>query len=203
MSRLVLISGPGRSGKNTAGKAIAEFYGADHFAISDRLKVETHSHFGLPGHLAVDHFEDCKDEPNAAFDGMTPRQAYIHVSEEIIKPRLGEDYLGRCALERLADPRFSLKVVSGVGFLDEVLPLVEAVGADRCMHLRIMPARGMGVDIKDSRQVLDLTPHGIATVQLVNTFDASFHDLAIDTVGLFAMTPAANRVTPEFDIALA
>jgi hypothetical protein len=180
MPRLLLISGPLQCGKSTAGRAIAGALGADHFAVSDRLKIETHRHFGLPADLAADAFEAVKDVSQSCFGGLTPRQAYIHVSEDILKPRFGDDYLGKCALERLVSPDFDLKVISGVGFIDEILPLVAAVGADNCRHIRVMPGRThRGKGVADSRETIDLGEVGVATTVLINSFDPGFHAAAI------------------------
>lgn len=204
MSRLVLISGPLQCGKSTAGRAIAAAFGGDHFAVSDRLKHETHSYYGLPASLAVDHFESRKDTPCPEFGGLTAREAYIHVSEAVIKPRYGDDYLGQCALERLLDPAFDLKIISGVGFIDEVLPLIAAIGADRVLHLKVFaennPARP---PILDSRKELYLASLGVNEFEIVNRFDRLFNDQAVEIVTPFAGLQPARLAPSEFDLALA
>ena len=83
---LVLISGPPRSGKNRLGNDLSGILDADHFALSDALKRMTHAHYGLDPELDVFHFEDRKDAPAKEFGGLTPRAAYIHFSESILKP---------------------------------------------------------------------------------------------------------------------
>lgn len=203
MSRLVLISGPPQCGKSTAGRAISDFFGADHFAVSDRLKIETHLCYGLSEDLAVDHFERNKDVPCPEFGGLTPRQAYIHVSEDIIKPTYGDDFLGQCAVERLLDPRFGIKVISGAGFMEEVLPLIAAVGATNTLHIRVTPGDGLSrKEIADSRTALHLGESGVSEVDLTNRFDTQFHALAIAAVASAFQMEAVAAAEAEMEFAL-
>lgn len=202
MARLVLISGPPQSGKSTAGKAIAAHFGADLFAVSDRLKLETHAYYRLPKSLAPDHFEGVKDQPLEEFAGLSPRQAYIFVSEKIIKPQFGDGFLGHCAAQRLRDDRYALKVITGTGFIEEVIPLVEAVGSDNTLHIRVTPeASHARSDIEDSRHALNLTSYGVAEIDLSNPFDGRFMDDVIHAVSQFMeLSPAPNPaslVEPE------
>ena len=167
---LVLISGPPRSGKNRAGACLAEFLDADHFALSDYLKLQTHLHYGLAETTPVFKFESLKDTPCDEFNGLTPREAYIDYSERIIKPRLGPGYLGELASGRVEGNvrKRRISVVSGVGFLDEVLPLINAAGPERTRHVTLEYPIGMQVRIRDSRERLDLVSLGVKSAILVN-----------------------------------
>lgn len=176
MPGLVLISGRPRCGKSLAGKAIASALGCDVFAVSDHLKAMTHRHFGLPESTPVEVFEDVKDEPRAEFGGMTPRQAYIFVSENVIKPLHGEDYLGRLAAHRLERSLFPIAVVSGVGFLAEVRPLIDVTGAQNTLHIRVWPAIAGGSAPDDSRETLELAAFGLDEIDVVNDFTPAFRD---------------------------
>jgi len=142
---------------------------ADHFALSDQLKSLTHEHYGLEGSLDCMHFEDRKDSPCPEFGGLTPRQAYIHYSEDILKPKFGRDRLGKLALPRIRKnmeaPRITL--LSGVGFIDEVNPAIQLVGPARSLHLKVRGTAG-GRGIRDSRQPLDLSRLGVQTHVLDN-----------------------------------
>ena len=165
---LVLISGPPRAGKNRAGVCLAEQLGADHFALSNMLKRLTHSHFGLDEDLPPLAFEDSKDSPMEEFGGMTPREAYIMYSETIMKPQRGPDCLGQVGKSRITKNRAKgrVSVVSGVGFLEEIRPLIDAAGGRRTLHVQISLAGDSPVE--DSREHLRLAALGVTEIQAEN-----------------------------------
>lgn len=164
---LVLISGPPRVGKSRAGTCLSQRLGADHFALSDLLKRLTHEHFELDLSLAPHHFEEHKDQPRQEFGGLTPREAYIMYSETVLKPRHGNDHLGQCARQRVAGNRESkaVSVVSGVGFLEEISPLVEEADARHTLHIRVQSTRETTAG--DSRETLELAKMGIEEVEMI------------------------------------
>ena len=167
---LILISGPARAGKNRAGTCISEWLQGDHFALSNMLKRMTHAHYGMGTELPPLHFEDVKDLPAPQFGGLSPRQAYIRFSEGIMKPKYGGDYLGRVAATRVAanKSRGRVSIVSGVGFRDEVAPMVAAAGAPDTLHVRIKPIRNGAPGTADSRRSIGLASMGVDSIDLVN-----------------------------------
>ena len=171
---LVLISGPPRAGKSRAGACLAERLGADHFALSDLLKRLTHEHFGLYPVPATHHFEESKDQPREEFGGLTPREAYIMYSETVLKPRLGNDHLGQCGRQRVAKNRglMAVTVVSGVGFMEEIRPLIDEAEARHTLHIRVQSTRESAPE--DSRETLELTNLGIDEVEVIYTGCAQF-----------------------------
>ncbi len=176
---LVLISGPPRSGKNRAGSCLARYLRADHFALSDHLKRQTHKHYGLAEDTPILQFESRKDTPSREFDGLTPREAYIDYSERVIKPQFGTGFLGELACKRIEENSLveRISIVSGVGFLDEVLPLVNSASPRRTFHIALEYPAGECPGIRDSRECLDLTPLGVKTATLVNEeCDAFIHE---------------------------
>ena len=54
------------------------------------------------------------------------REALIHVSENIIKPKLGKDYYGRKFLEKVENSPERYSFASDGGFRFEILPLLDA-----------------------------------------------------------------------------
>ncbi len=171
---LVLISGPPRSGKNRAGICLAERLKADHFALSNMLKRLTHDHFGLGPDRPPLAFEDRKDMPMREFGGLSPREAYIMYSETILKPQRGSDCLGQAGKKRVAANRAKerVSVVSGVGFLEEIMPVIDAVGSPLALHIRIAPVRD--AQVEDSRENLDLASLGVTEIQIENRGCRSF-----------------------------
>lgn len=165
---LVLISGPPRSGKNRAGACLAERLGADHFALSNMLKQLTHQHFGMGSELPPLEFESCKDTPMKEFGGRTPRQSYIMFSEKYLKPRYGNDYLGRVGKNRIKSNKEKgrISIVSGVGFIDEIRPMIEAVGKFETLHIKIAPLRYK--HIEDSREKVNLSNFDLKEINVEN-----------------------------------
>ncbi|MCY3878843.1 MAG: hypothetical protein OXF74_06655 [Rhodobacteraceae bacterium] len=148
---------------------LAERLDASHFALSNMLKRLTHRHFKLGHELQPQSFEDCKDEPRAEFGGLSPREAYIMYSETILKPLHGADYLGRAGREKLALNRAKgrISIVSGVGFLEEVRPMIEEVGSSNVLHI-IVEASRPDAPPDDSREQLDLSQFGVKEVRARN-----------------------------------
>ncbi len=171
---LVLISGPPRSGKNRAGFCLSERLGADHFALSNMLKRLTHDYYGLDKGLPPLAFESCKDRACEEFGGLSPREAYIQFSETVLKPREGDDYLGRAGAGRVAANRANarISVVSGVGFIEEIRPLLGVVHGRDALHIQLIKDRVL--QYEDSREVPDLSDIGIDEVSVKNTGCGAF-----------------------------
>lgn len=121
----VLLNGPPGVGKDTLAVLLGD-YGFHHHCFKEQLYQETASFFGVPLHTfkAWAQNRDKKEVHQAAL-GMSPREALIHVSEEVIKPKHGKTYFGKAAALRCERQRSKLAVFSDSGFAEEVEPLVE------------------------------------------------------------------------------
>lgn len=100
---ILFLNGPPRSGKDLLAKYISAVHNADHMHMAKPLKETTHALYGL--NLPFDFFEESKDKPRAAFFGKAPRQAYIEVSERLVKPKLGKEHFGKVAVEGIKHKR--------------------------------------------------------------------------------------------------
>lgn len=81
MSRVILLSGPPKAGKDESVRQIQTLFPRTfRLGFADCLKDSVHAAYGMPG-VPFDHFEAVKDEPRDEFFGSTPRQAYIAFSE--------------------------------------------------------------------------------------------------------------------------
>lgn len=125
--RIIILNGPPQSGKDTTGALLEALTGAARLKFADPLKNNAHAMVGLLG-VAADHFEGRKDERMAIFGGLSPRQFYIRVSEEFIKPIFGAEHYGKLAVPRVAEQLDMGRdvVVTDCGFVPEVMPLVDA-----------------------------------------------------------------------------
>jgi hypothetical protein len=166
--KLVLLNGPAGSGKDTAGRALAVQMGAKVVRFASPLKLATHALYGLDG-APADAFEHVKEAHSGLFFGLSPRQAYIEVSERMIKPALGNDFFGRVLAQRLVGLRDSfieLAVATDSGFVGEALPVVEAIGAANVLLIRLH-AEGRGCSFRgDSRGHIKLP--GVAALDVHN-----------------------------------
>lgn len=138
--RLVLVNGPPSSGKDTVGELLKEFYPGTVYLtkMAKALKERTHALYGM-GTLAHDTFESMKDEPASSFMGITPRQAYINVSEMLMKPVHGSGIWGKLLvedIERNAEGA-DLVVVTDSGFASEAAPVMREMGVENITLLRI------------------------------------------------------------------
>jgi hypothetical protein len=133
MTKIILLNGPPRSGKDTVGHLIQAFTGGYSTKFAKAVKDGAHALAGLTD-LPHDHFETVKDTPTSVFAGMTPREFYIHYSERVMKPLFGARVFGEQTARELHDPfgQGRLCVVTDSGFKAEA----EAV-ADRFGPLRI------------------------------------------------------------------
>lgn len=156
MTKIILFNGAPRSGKDTAATIASEILNNELFVhkFAAPLKKAVHEMFGFTG-VPTDYFEDVKDMPNGALYNMTPRQAYIWLSEEIIKPKFGKQFFGHSAVNAIRTQSQEIVVMSDCGFNEEVAPLVDAFGAENVAVVHIFRA---GTSFKDdSRNYIDKT----------------------------------------------
>ena len=181
MSKIILLNGPPRCGKDTASDFLCYRYNGVPQKISKVLKERTHAWYGVVGQdgspARHDYFEDHKDVPQEVFEGLTPREAYIAMSENYIKPTHGDSYLGRVLARSIRRMDSILRqerthVVSDSGFRGEAEELVREFGPDKILLVRIHRA---GYDFKhDSRGYIDLADLGVACFDVLNPGDAGF-----------------------------
>jgi hypothetical protein len=132
------------------------------------LKEKTHALYGR-SELHQDAFEYTKDKPSPVFLGLTPREAYIGVSERLMKPLHGVDIFGKLLLNKMLHDRAEGYVISDSGFAPEALPIIESFGRDNCILVRIH-AEERGCSFKsDSRSYIELPVAG--TVDVLNDND--------------------------------
>lgn len=151
----VLFNGAPNSGKDTAADLMCDVIFGEGVRLNfkDALYKETAKFFNVPLPIAVDLFKsrELKELPSRRFKlgldlsnvswvkrmflwlrgykpkYLSPRQALIHVSENVIKPLYGDDYFGQEMLKAAENYLETEFVFAGdSGFLSELEPLVEA-----------------------------------------------------------------------------
>lgn len=166
---VVLLNGPPRSGKDTAGKYLTSVVPKSLIEkFAGTLKSTTHVKFGLYG-IPDDYFEDCKDQPNDAFFGNSPRREYIDESEKRTKPFLGEQHYGKVLLRQLwrhyqAGVRNFF--ITDSGFAREAEPLIDSIGVQNFLLIRVHAEKRGCSFSGDSRSFIYLA--GIPTYDIDN-----------------------------------
>jgi hypothetical protein len=125
----IILNAPPMSGKDTIADLLVKQISAHKQMFKEALYKKTAEYFEydlkLFKHYATNR--KYKDNKRSAFStsrGFTPREALIHVSEDVFKPKYGEDFFGKLAAERLLE---GVNVFSdGGGWLPELQPIVDA-----------------------------------------------------------------------------
>ena len=197
--RVILLNGPPECGKDTAAAMLKQSFGqyAHIEKFARPVKEGCHGLFGIVDDkgrvLRHDAFELVKNEPNAEFLGLSPRQAYIWYSEVVMKPKFGQSIFGNMAVANMRRwlSNFQQDVKKGIllnvppvflisdsGFAVETDPVVEEFGA--CNVLLIRLYRDGKTFAADSRSYID--PPSIKKVDVVNCGTSAFKMKLIEVV---------------------
>lgn len=146
VKKVVLFNGPPRCGKDTATDLSISILGhtkAGRYRFAEPLKDAVHSLFGM-SNVLLEHFDSVKGDPQESLFGMTPRDAYIWMSEEVVKPKFGTDFFARIAVRRINHVfgkgpygDFTAVVISDCGFQSEIDLLSKEFGAENVLLVRL------------------------------------------------------------------
>lgn len=126
----VIFNGPPGSGKDEACHFLKTNYGFKHLQIKDQLFIDTADYYGVSLEWFMHGYNDrtLKEFPRDELGGLSKRQALIHVSENVMKPKHGKDYYGRKTAEKM--DQVSSYCFSDGGFIEEILPVINTIGQD-------------------------------------------------------------------------
>lgn len=170
MKKIILLNGPPSSGKDFAANFIADCFNRtriDKFARI--LKERTHALYGFSDRK-WDYYEHCKDIPNDDFYGLTPRKAYIGISEKYFKPMHDKYIFGKLLLSDIKDIKFDILIISDSGFIEEAEVLIEEYGSENVLLIKLI-REGCNFN-NDSRSYLELK--GIEEIYVHNREELSF-----------------------------
>lgn len=186
MAKIIVLNGPAAIGKDTIANE----------ALARNLVDSTHS-FKAPmfeiAKVALgakwDLFMDCyadrtlKEAPAMWLCGMSPRQFMIHLSENFIKPALGNQHFGTLAAEAIGSSGDTI-VMSDGGFPDELRALAEYGWGEHEIHIVRLHREGFTFE-GDSRNYIHGLDDDYGNVQEHDAyiFDGEI-DEAIDTLSL-------------------
>lgn len=167
--KIILFNAPPGAGKDHAAQYIVKNYaGACLDKFARVLKERTHALYGFP-ERSWSYYENCKDEPHNDFMGITPRQAYINVSEKYFKPMHGEKVFGEILARELDKYEWNLLVISDSGFKPEAEVLIDKYGSNNITLVRIH-REGHTFD-GDSRSYIELP---VETIDMWNLGNIDF-----------------------------
>lgn len=173
---VVLINGPPGSGKDM----LADFLlsqgksGVDEFSVvkrefKARLNEHTVKHFGVaPKRWAELTQRAFKEIPTSELKGLSPRQALIHVAENVCKPNYGKNYFAEALVASIAESENTVVVVPDCGFAEEVecVASSEVTGFGRRVLLVQLSREGCTF-AGDSRGYVNIKDVGAGDVQLL------------------------------------
>jgi len=163
--KVVILNGPPGSGKDTLAGILAQTYiGGVHLEFKQKLFALTKMIYGVSDDVWDGLYSrESKETPHPLFGGLSPRQALIKVSEEVIKPNFGKSYFGEQAAVSLSG---QIHFFSDGGFVEEVKPIINKIGAENVLIIRLSRE---GCDFSsDSRMYLP-DDIGCSVVDIENT----------------------------------
>ena len=132
--KVVLFNAPPEAGKDVAAKHCAKVFGMEHKEFKGKLYDIVQCLYTLTDdQLETLKLRENKEVPTELLGGLSLRQALIHISENIIKPNFSKSYFG----DSLAKSINSDTAVSDSGFIDELMRVVDKVGEDNVLVVRI------------------------------------------------------------------
>lgn len=149
---IILFNGPPGAGKDLA----ADFFktlGFKHLSFKYQLFKETIKFFNVKEDWFMTRYNNRQEKelPHDLLHGMSCREAMIHVSENIIKPKEGLDYFGKLVADEI-DLHKNYCVSDG-GFVHELIPVINKVSSDNFILVQLTRS---GHDYSsDSRRYLD------------------------------------------------
>ena len=165
----VILNGPPEVGKDTLSARLVQLIpSCREMRFKDYLVSEVLSIYDMTLEEWTSNYSnrEWKETPNDKLDGMSPRQALIHVSEDKIKPERGKDYFGRMALIDMLSSDHEVYVFSDGGFIDEI----NALECDE-VRVYVIRLRREGYSFEeDSRDYVDYP----------TSCDLTLHDDMID-----------------------
>lgn len=167
MKRLIILNGPPGSGKDYLADALVSLRkGVTKVEFKTQLRKLVKLIYGLTDEEHdIMYQRKNKESPQKKLRGLSIREAYIFVSEKVIKPIYGHTYFGEFLAGSLTEDGVTY-VCSDGGFQAEILPCVDA-----CDRIDIVQLFAEGCSFEgDSRNYINLMHKKIVHHKLTNDF---------------------------------
>lgn len=174
---LILLNGPPRSGKDEGAKYLYHKYNAHWFRMSQPIKDAVRAMFNMTD-AQQKHCEEHKDTRLPFLFDCTYREVQIAFSEIFAKELFGVTVFGRLAARRIAQSATRMFVCSDSGFMQEAHPIVQQVGAENVLVIRLH-RRGTSFD-GDSRSYISID--GATNIDLENHGSLALYHERLDGV---------------------
>lgn len=141
--KIIVFNGPPGCGKDEGVLTLVKDKGVIPFSFKRSLKAITLAIYGVSEAKWDSWYSrEGKELKRPELNGLSCRQALIKVSEEVIKPAYGDSFFGESESKYLknistSNSYSSAGACSDGGFNSEVIPLVEAFGAENVFIVRI------------------------------------------------------------------
>lgn len=178
--KIVWLNGPPRSGKDTVGQALADYYerefGKDCYVtkLAAPIKRAVKAFLGMDNveWFHMDTLGKGKDSSSASpiTYGRSLRECQIALAETFAKPLWGDQIFGKMLRDKVKNlPSKNVMVfVTDAGFAEECEPLIAWSGFENNALIRLSRD---GTDYsKDSRSDIDLTYLGVPPIPVANNW---------------------------------
>lgn len=138
-SKAIILNAPPLSGKDVAASHLVRVFGGHHKEFKSMLFKATKAAYGVPDDVWDNLYQrETKELPSYYLVNngkpISPRQAMINTSEEVVKPLFGRDAFGVALASDLGE---GFNFISDGGFASEVVPLVDKLGAENVLVIRV------------------------------------------------------------------
>lgn len=144
-TKIVILNAPPNAGKDLGAAHLVEFFEAQgipakHMEFKESLFKLTKSAYGVDDQVWEQLYtRENKELPSyyLVLNGhcVSPREALINTSEKVIKPMFGKQAFGIMAANQLREG--AVNVFSDGGFNDEVSPLIDRVGRENILVIKM------------------------------------------------------------------
>lgn len=140
--KFILLNGPPRSGKDAITRELTPYIKFRHMKFASPIKRMVAALLEIQ-ESTLENFKDVRSPvlqlagTSTAEARDTPRNLLIALSEDLLKPRYGDDFFGRVFWQNAKNSAESLVVASDCGFESEVRRLVWSAGERNCFLLRL------------------------------------------------------------------
>lgn len=134
--KVILLNAPPRAGKDDVSNFLWDKFYMNQIECKDQLVKIAMSIAQMSTCEWSDLYNnrETKELPTNRLFGRSPRGHLIYVAEEVIKPAFGKDYFGNIIASKI---HADYNVISDIGFIEEVTPVVNKVGQESITLIRI------------------------------------------------------------------
>jgi hypothetical protein len=178
---VLILNAPPNSGKDTIADYLVANHGYTKLSFKSALFELLYKVFSItdPEQFMEEYYtREAKEQPCSLLRIgdriMSPREALIFLSESVVKPLWGDAYFGTRAAQLIDSTTSNLYVFADGGFLAELIPLVDKVGAENITVAKI--ERDGCTFVGDSRGYVDASSLGCNTFWVAN--DSTIEEVA-------------------------